>query len=133
EAIAEATSGPLWFQLYIYKDRVLTEALVRRAEAAGYVALCLTIDTPVLGTRERDVRNGFTLPEGIVLANFSDAQYAELPPEQPGSALTTYFAPQLEANIAWADLDWLCSITRLPVVVKGVMTAEDAVLAVEHG
>jgi 4-hydroxymandelate oxidase len=133
EEISRATTGPLWFQLYIYRDRGLTEALVRRAEAAGYVALCLTIDTPVLGTRERDVRNGFTLPEGIALANFSDRQYAELPADQSGSALTTYFASQLDPDIAWSDLDWLCSITKLPVAVKGIMTAEDAALAIEHG
>ena len=133
EAVAEAATGPLWFQLYIYRDRGLTASLVRRAEAAGYAALCLTVDTPVLGIRERDVRNAFTLPPGISLANFSDPELADLPPEEPGSALATYFAEQLDPAIAWPDLDWLRSITSLPIVLKGIMTAEDARLAVEHG
>jgi isopentenyl diphosphate isomerase/L-lactate dehydrogenase-like FMN-dependent dehydrogenase len=71
EEIAAAATGPLWFQLYVYKDRALTEDLVGRAERAGYRALVLTIDTPMLGRRERDARNAFQLPGGITLANFA--------------------------------------------------------------
>ncbi|HMI31701.1 MAG TPA: alpha-hydroxy acid oxidase, partial [Candidatus Limnocylindrales bacterium] len=72
EEIAAAATGPLWFQLYVYKDRSLARNLIRRAEAAGYRALCLTVDTPMLGRRERDTRNAFALPEGVCLRNFED-------------------------------------------------------------
>jgi 4-hydroxymandelate oxidase len=133
EAVAAAATGPVWFQLYVYRDRALTEDLVRRAEAAGYTALCLTVDTPVLGRRERDVRNQFTLPPGLELANFSASALAGLPEQASGSAFATYIATAFDPELRWSDVGWLRSLTDLPVVIKGVMSGEDARLALEHG
>lgn len=133
EAIAAAASGPLWFQLYVYRDRRLTEALVRRAEAAGYNALCLTADTPVLGRREQDIRDSFTLPDGLTMANFVDPDRRDMPELPAGSSLTRYIAEQLDPALSWEDLAWLRSLTTLPLVVKGVMCGEDAGRAVAAG
>jgi isopentenyl diphosphate isomerase/L-lactate dehydrogenase-like FMN-dependent dehydrogenase len=113
----------LWFQLYIQHDRTLTESLVRRAEAAGYRALILTVDTPVLGQRERDMRIGDRGPIQTH-GNLGLVRSADEYVHGPG-----LFDPSL----TWEDLDWLRAFSRLPVVVKGVMTGEDAALAVEHG
>ncbi len=133
EDVARAASGPLWFQLYVYRDRSVTESLVRRAERAGYHALVVTVDMPVVGQREVDVRNGFGLPPHLTLANFQGA-LAEEQRGQPGaSALAHYAAAQLDRDLTWESIDWLASITSLPIVVKGVLTAEDAALAVAHG
>ena len=133
EAVAAAATGPVWFQLYVYRDRGLTESLVRRAEAAGYTALCLTVDTPVLGRRERDVRNRFALPPGLELANFSDSAFAGLPEKASGSAFASYIAAAFDPELRWQDVAWLRSLTSLPVVIKGVLTGADARLAVENG
>ena len=135
EAIAAAAGAPgrCWFQLYIYRDRGLTRALVERASAAGCGALCLTIDTPLAGNRERDRRNRFRLRGQLALGN--------LPPEHSilhaaasaDSSVTTYVSAQLDPSLSWADVEWLRSMTSLPVVVKGVLHPSDARLAVEHG
>jgi isopentenyl diphosphate isomerase/L-lactate dehydrogenase-like FMN-dependent dehydrogenase len=132
EAIASAATGPLWFQLYVYRDRGLTSDLVRRAESAGYRALCLTVDTPRLGRRERDIRTNFSLPEGLRLANFAEPERADLP-EGGGSSLANYIAGQFDPTLGWQDVDWLGSLSSLPVVLIGIMSARDARLAVEHG
>jgi isopentenyl diphosphate isomerase/L-lactate dehydrogenase-like FMN-dependent dehydrogenase len=117
EDIALAASGPLWFQLYLSADSAESERMVKRAEDAGYGALVLTVDRPVYGRRERDVRSGFRLPAHLRAANFGDA--------------TRDVATACVAT--WQSLDWLIRTTRLPVLVKGILTAEDAKLAVEHG
>ena len=118
EEIAQAASGPLWFQLYVYPSFQVAEKLVRRAEAAGYRAIVLTADLPYLGNREKDRRNNVTIPpEPFYEANFVDVEEKG----QPWVPLT------------WESLSWLRSITSLPILVKGILTAEDAVLAVEHG
>lgn len=132
EAIA-AAGGMRWFQLYCLRDRRLTESLVRRAEAAGHQALCLTVDTPVTGRRERDLRNHFSLPLGLTLANFAPTEGSGLPPMPAGTALVPYVAAQIDPAISWDDLAWLRTLTRLPLVVKGIMTGEDAARAVEAG
>jgi len=120
EEIAQATTGPLWFQLYTYHSLQASEAVVRRAEAAGYRAIVLTADLPRLGKRERDIRNKFELPAHLQTANFAnvviDENYVPLP-----------------SNVTWETLDWLQAITSLPILVKGILTAEDAHLAVERG
>lgn len=134
EAIAEASDGPKWFQLYIYRDRDLTRSLVERAENAGYRALVLTVDSPVWGRRERDVRNGFSLPDEMGLANFEDLEQEDLPDEGSGvNGLAEYVSNQLDPSLTWADVEWLQGLTDLPVLVKGVVDPEDARLAVEHG
>lgn len=133
EEVAAAATGPLWFQLYVYRDRSVSEHLVRRAEAAGYRALMLTVDTPRLSRREREIRMGFGLPPHLHTANFEGAA-REQPGQTPGaSGLAVYATALLDTSLTWEALDWLRSVTSLPIVVKGVVTAEDASLAVEHG
>ncbi len=124
---------PLWFQLYIHRDRNLTRALVERAYAAGYQALCVTVDAPVLGKRERDTRNQFTLPPGLQLANLVTISGLNIPDEQGESGLFTYFAQQLDPAVTWRDLEWLQSISPLPLAIKGILRGDDAVRAVECG
>ena len=134
EEVAAAAGGPLWFQLYVYKDRRVSEALIRRAEAAGYRALVLTVDTPRLGQRERDVRNGFGLPAHLRMANFADASDATAHIQEHGlSGLAVHANAMFDAGLTWEALDWLRSVTQLPIIVKGLVTAEDAALAVAHG
>ncbi|MGI8588248.1 MAG: alpha-hydroxy acid oxidase [Chloroflexia bacterium] len=133
EEVADVASGPLFFQLYCYKDRGLTQSLVDRAREAGYRAVMLTADTPLSGRRERDIRNRFTLPPGLGWKNTEGWGKRDLPQHAEGSGLADYIAGELEANLTWADLDWLASVSGLPVVVKGVLCGEDAGLAAEHG
>ncbi len=134
EDVAAAASGPLWFQLYVYRDRSVSESLVRRAETAGFKALVLTVDAPRLGTRERDVRNGFGLPPHLRMANFEDDSDLSAINGVPGaSGLATHANALFDTSLTWEALSWLKGITDLPVVVKGIVTAEDAMLAVDHG
>lgn len=129
EDVAAAAPGRRWLQLYLYRDRGLSQALVERAEAAGFEALCVTVDVPVPGLRERDSRNRFRVPAHITVANF-----AHLLPDQPdGSALLKYVGEQFDPGLTWDALAWLRARTRLPILVKGVLTGADAALAVEHG
>ncbi|MBD2347141.1 alpha-hydroxy acid oxidase [Anabaena subtropica] len=122
-----------WFQLYIHKDRGLTRALVERAYATGYKALCLTVDAPVLGQRERDRRNEFVLPSGLQLANLVNISGLDIPYEPGESGLFTYFAQQLDPALTWRDLEWLQSLSPLPLVLKGILRGDDAARAVEYG
>ena len=130
EEIASAATGPLWFQLYVYKDRGLARNLVQRAEKAGYRALCLTVDTPHLGRRERDWRNGFTLPRGVTLRNFEGAGRDA---ESLGNSFHSYVHQQLDCSLTWDSVEWLRGETRLPIVLKGIIAPEDARMAVERG
>lgn len=132
EEIAAATSGPAWFQLYVYRDRAVTQELVARAEAAGYAALVLTVDTPVLGRRLRDVRNRFVLPEGISMRNF-EAALTDRARWGTSASFAAYIHDLVDPSLTWDAVEWLRSITRLPVVLKGILTAEDARLAVDAG
>lgn len=133
EDIVAAATGPVWLQLYVFRDRGLSEALVRRAEAAGCTGLCLTVDVPVAGNRERDVRNGFALPEGIEAANFGGRLQADLPPAAGASGLAQYIATQFDPTLDWGAVEWLRGITNLPVVVKGVQHPDDGRCAVDAG
>jgi 4-hydroxymandelate oxidase len=121
---------PRWFQVYVHKDRELTLDLVQRAKRSGYDALVLTVDSPVWGIRERDRKNGFTLPERLKLANFmrklDDAGAS-------GDGLSNYVNGQLDASLTWDDMRWLARESKLPVLVKGILTPEDARLARQHG
>jgi isopentenyl diphosphate isomerase/L-lactate dehydrogenase-like FMN-dependent dehydrogenase len=132
EDVAAAAAGPRWFQLYFQEDRALTRELVQRAEAAGYQAVCLTVDVPQLGNRERDLRNRLLFPADILPANF--ARNLDVTPyEALDPALASQVAGLVYPALSWADIDWLRSITRLPLLLKGILSAEDARLAVEHG
>jgi len=131
EKVAKAASGPLWMQLYVNPDRAFTRELVRRAEAAGYGALCLTVDSPVFGTRNREGRAGFHLPAGATLENMGPLGRA-VQKTLHGTADGVY-SPIVDPSLQWKDVDWLCSFAKLPVVLKGILAPEDARLAVEHG
>jgi 4-hydroxymandelate oxidase len=133
EDVVAAASCDVWFQLYVYRDRGATAALVDRVRAAGCKALVLTVDAPLLGSRERDVRNGFALPDGLSIENASAARHRGVRAAGGGSGLASYFAQQLDPALSWKDLEWLRSIAALPVLVKGVVRADDARRAVEHG
>jgi 4-hydroxymandelate oxidase len=133
EDIAAAATGPLWFQLYVYRDRDVTRDLVGRAEAAGYRALVVTVDTPRLGQRERDVRNRFTLPAGISIVNLERYGTPDALRWAATSSFTEYVHKLLDDSLTWESIDWLRTITALPILIKGVLTAEDAALCVQHG
>ena len=130
EEIAQAATGPLWFQLYVYKDRSISRALVRRAERAGYRALCLTVDTPQLGHRERDHRNRFTLPRGVHMKNFEDVG---LDVATLGVSFQAYASRQLDPSLTWEAVTWLKRETKLPLLLKGIIAPEDAARAAEAG
>ncbi len=132
DVAAAAPDAPRWFQLYVYKDRGLTRSLVERAVAAGYRAIVLTVDTPRLGRRERDVRNAFTLPPGLELANFA-GDVAKTPSTEGASGLASYASANLDDAVTWDDLAWLRSLSELPLAVKGVVRADDARRAVDAG
>jgi isopentenyl diphosphate isomerase/L-lactate dehydrogenase-like FMN-dependent dehydrogenase len=121
-----APGGPRWMQLYVFTDRDLSAQLVKRAEVAGYRAIVLTADLPVAGYRERDLRNRFVIPTSHGLGNFTGIDTA-------GRELLPFISSLNDASLTWADVDWVRSLTALPVLVKGILTAEDAELAVEHG
>lgn len=132
EAVFAQAGTPHWFQLYIYRDRGITAELVQRAEAAGAEAIVLTVDAPGLGTRERDTRNSFRLPDGLKVENLTPVGKGNLP-EVKGSGLAAYVRDNFKQDLSFADLDWLCHSTRLPVVVKGLVRSDDALRSVEHG
>ena len=134
EDVAAAAAGPKWFQLYCYSDKAVTERLVRRAGAAGYEALCLTVDVPRLGRRERDFRHNLGFPEDVIPVNFaSEIDITSIPLDQQGSALSAYAASLLDASLTWDDIGWLHPLTSVPLVLKGILSPRDAVLAAEHG
>ena len=120
EEIAQAASGPLWFQLYVYYSLKVAEKLVRRAEAAGYRAIVLTVDLPYLGNREKDRRNNVTIPP----PPFLEANLVDVDEDSKGQGWVV---------LTWEAVSWLRSITSLPILLKGILTAEDALLAIEHG
>src|SRR5258708_56531 len=118
EEIAQAASGPLWFQLYVYPNLQVAEKLVQRAETAGYRAIVLTVDLPPLGNREKDKHNNVTVPP----PPFYEANFVGV--EKMGDRW---------GRLTWESSSWLRSITSLPILLKGILTAEDALLAVKHG
>ncbi|SFB68174.1 isopentenyl-diphosphate delta-isomerase [Halobiforma haloterrestris] len=140
EEVAEAVGdGPAWFQLYWSSNRDLTRSFVERAEAAGYGALVVTVDTPVISWRERDVEQAY-LPfldaEGV--GNyFTDPVFEELvggdPAENEDAAVMQFVDVFGDASLTWDDLEWLAGLTDLPILVKGIVHHEDAVLALESG
>lgn len=128
-----AVTGPKWFQLYVYSDRAMTEALIARAEAASMTAIVLTVDAPVLGRRERDLRNRFHLPDGVRLANVPSSGSVPIPTGHGESGLAIHFASGIDASLTWRDVEWLRSRTRLPVLIKGIVRGDDAARAIDHG
>lgn len=131
EAIAASGRGLRWFQLICFRDREITRDLVRRAEAAQCTALCLTVDQPLQGRRERDLRNNFHLPPGITMKNLEP--YAADQFSAASSPLAQFVDTMFDARLTWEVVSWLRSITPLPILVKGILTAEGANRALEHG
>ena len=127
DVAAEVPDAPRWLQLYCFKDRGVTNALIDEAIAGGYSAIALTVDAPRPGRRERDLRTGFVVPEEINVPALAAAVGSDRP-------MTIFEAfGLLDPSLTWRDLERIASECDLPVVVKGVITAEDAELAVEHG
>lgn len=133
EEVAMATNKNFWFQLYINKNREYTRDLVARAVSAGAKALVVTVDTPLWGRRERDVRNGFHLPPGLSAINLVKYDKDAVTKGQSGAGLGQSFAWMIDAALQWKDLDWLASITSLPIIIKGVCRPDDARTALDHG
>jgi 4-hydroxymandelate oxidase len=132
--VMRAAEGPKWFQVYIYADRQATEALARHAASVGYRALVLTVDSPLIGRRERDIRNRFTLPPGMEIANAAMAGMHLVPPATAdASGLTHHFRGLHDAALTPRDIRWLRDISGLPVIVKGIVRGDDAQRAVDHG
>jgi 4-hydroxymandelate oxidase len=131
--VRKATTAPMWFQCYIYRDRGVTQTLLERARDVGYQAIVLTVDAPLLGRRERDVRQGFHLPEGLRLPNAELAGEGALTEALGDSSLAQHLARTHDSALTAKDITWIKDITGLPVVVKGVVRADDARRAIDHG
>jgi 4-hydroxymandelate oxidase len=132
-AVGAGATAPLWFQLYVHRDRGITRELVQRAATAGYAALVLTVDVPEMGRRERDERNGFRLSPELRVANFLPLASAPLREDADRSGLANFVQGMRDASLCWDDLAWLRSLSSLPLVIKGIVRADDARRAVEHG
>lgn len=133
EEVQAAATGPKWFQLYVHKDRGLTRHLVERAEAAGFRAIVLTVDVPMVGRRERDIRNGFALPPEMRVANFELPESEALHTAGADSGLANFVRGLREPAFSYRDVEWLASLTRLPLLLKGVLRGDDARRSLDHG
>ncbi|CAI5797017.1 hydroxyacid oxidase 2 [Podarcis lilfordi] len=127
EIAAAAPAALRWFQLYIHRDRTVSEQLVRRAEAAGFRALVLTADVPYTGKRRDDIRNNFRFLSAVKPKNFEGAF--------EGKDCSEYGVPagSIDPSVTWNDISWLRRVTRLPLIIKGILTKEDAELAMSRG
>jgi L-lactate dehydrogenase (cytochrome) len=154
EEVAAVSSGRLWYQLYVFKDRGIVTDMIDRAAAAGYEALCITVDTAMLGKRERDVRRGFTLPPKLGLSTIFDGivhpgwtwrfvtsepiVFANLAGRAVGDgteaiSLAEYFTTGLDSGLDWEDIEWLREHWIGPIVIKGIQSVADAVIAADRG
>lgn len=131
EEVAATGEGIRFFQLYIMKDRNIAVQLAKKAESAGFKAIVLTADTPWLAKREADIKNKFSLPSHLSLKNFEGLDFGDQT-KNPGS-FASLVSLQTDATFSWKDLQWLKTVTKLPILIKGVLTAEDAKVAVEAG
>lgn len=134
DEVARASNGPKWFQLYVHKDRAFTRDMIALAEASGYRALVITVDTPILGRRLADERNGFSLPQGLTMPNLvsPDGELAGAG-EASGSMLGRYVAARHDASMTFRDIEAIAASTNLPVVLKGIVRSDDAERAAMHG
>ncbi|MEO8360573.1 MAG: alpha-hydroxy acid oxidase [Vicinamibacteria bacterium] len=128
EDIARVAKEPLWFQLYVQPDRGFTKSMVERAQAAGCRAICVTVDTPLAGVRNREERVGFALPKGLELPHLKGLTNAAHPPREG-----EIFSAILDPTLTWKDIEWLRSFAKVPVLLKGVQSADDADQAARLG
>lgn len=156
EVAAASGGGRRWFQVYVWRDRGLVKDMIERAEAHGYDTLMLTVDTAVLGRRERDVRRGFSLPPKLGLDTIVDGvlhpgwtwrlvrsepiRFANIAGRgsaigdgSTAVALAEFTNAQFDRTLSWADVDWMRSIWSGPMVLKGIQTVEDARIAADRG
>lgn len=154
EEVAAVSTGPKWFQVYVWRDRGLVKEMIARAADAGYEALVLTVDTAVLGRRERDVRHGLSLPpklgirtllDGVVhpawtlaFARAEPIRFANVVGQHVGDgssavALADYISSQFDPSLSWDDLGWMRSVWKGPILLKGIQTVADARLAADAG
>ena len=154
EEVRAASDGRLWFQVYAWRDRGLVREMIERAASARFEALVLTVDTAVFGRRERDVRRGFSLPPMIGPGTLVDGalhpawtwnlvrnepiRFANVLGRDVGDGaspvnLSDYINSQFDPSLSWADVDWLRSVWNGPIVVKGIQTVDDAILAADAG
>jgi 4-hydroxymandelate oxidase len=132
--VIAASPGPMWFQIYLYQDREKSKALIQEAVRSGYTGLVLTVDAPLLGRRERDIRSSFTLPSHLTIANAADAGMAVVPEASAeASGLMLHFRTLHDAALVPKDISWVREVSGLPVIVKGIVRGDDALKAVEHG
>uniref|UniRef100_A0A182T5L5 FMN hydroxy acid dehydrogenase domain-containing protein n=1 Tax=Anopheles maculatus TaxID=74869 RepID=A0A182T5L5_9DIPT len=137
EELAEAVPrAPKWFQLYVFKDRELTECLVRRAEKARFRALVVCVDTPAPGLSRSERRNPLTLPAKVTCANFvpnGNGSNGSNKAKSCSASVLDYVRSQLDPSLGWDAIRWLMSITSLPVIVKGILNRADALIAADVG
>jgi L-lactate dehydrogenase (cytochrome) len=154
EAVAEASTGPKWFQLYLWRDRHLVQSFIERARAAGYTALCITADVPVVGHRERDTKNGMTIPPTLRIGSIIDAArrprwaleylrppaltFANLVGSNKSGAdeavtLGSFATRMLDPGETWAGIQWLRGKWDGPLIIKGILSPDDARRAVDFG
>lgn len=126
EEIKDVNEHDMWFQLYVYKDRGITEDLLERACKAGYKAVIVTVDSPVLGKREKDIKNRFSLPPGLEIKNLLNHRLETFPDSDKNSGLAEYIDSLYDRSLTFKDLKWIVDKSKLPVLVKGVLRADDA-------
>ncbi|KAK1414212.1 hypothetical protein QVD17_29953 [Tagetes erecta] len=129
EEVASSCNAVRFFQIYVYKRREISTLMLKRAEANGFKAILLTVDTPKLGRREADIKNKMIAPQ---LKNFEGFVSTEVD-DSEGSNLEAFASRIFDPSFSWKDIAWLKSITKLPIMIKGVLTREDAIKAVEIG
>ena len=132
EEICAASTGPVYFQIYIGQDRGFVKELVQRVERAGCAGLQLTVDAPVWGLREREMKTGFRVPEHLTIANLQRTDHLG-PTGHVGVGIAETLGWTITPSLKWQDLEWMVALTKLPVMLKGVCRADDAVTAVRHG
>jgi len=154
EEVAQVNSGSKWFQIYVWKDRGLVKELLDRAAVAGYEAILITVDTAVIGNRERDTRSGFTVPpklgldtiiDGILHPSwtwkficsepmlFANVTGISVKDGNDPATLGDYLKEQFDPSISWRDIEWFQANWQGPIVIKGIQSVEDAKLAVAAG
>jgi L-lactate dehydrogenase (cytochrome) len=152
EEIARASSRPIWFQLYVMRDRELTASMMRRAKAAGCSVLVITVDLQMQGQRDRDVHNGLTIPPQLRLSNAIDfalhpgwvwrfvsgpkitlANFAGTGKGDDMFTIAAFVNSQFDQSVTWMDIDWVRSVWGGRLALKGILNPRDARLAVEHG